>query len=304
MAEPRGWGRTSWREIDWRSHRRWLRVGGAQVNVVELGEGPPVVLIHGLSGNWQNWLEVMPGLALDHRVVALDLPGFGHSEMPDGGVSIPVFADTVDAVLDQLGIGAAALVGNSMGGFIAAEIAIRHPARAERLALVSAAALWNERRRARPLVVASKVTRLYSPLVAQQWESIARRRRLRVRALASGGLRHPGRVSPALAYELLSGAGKPAFVPALQALYDYRIRDRLPEIACPTLVVWGSEDPLVPLKHAFEYEALIPRARVVVFRDTGHVPMVEEPERFLATIRDFLAEEHLGAVEEPAAEVR
>jgi pimeloyl-ACP methyl ester carboxylesterase len=89
---------------------------------------------------------------------------------------------------------------------------------------------------------------------------------------------------------MLSGAGRRAFSGALQGLYEYRIRDRLPEIACPTLVVWGADDPLVPLRHAFEYEQLIPNARVVVFPRTGHVPQVERPERFNETLDAFLAE--------------
>ena len=108
--------------------------------------------------------------------------------------------------------------------------------------------------------------------------------RLRHEALRSAGLRNTGRISAPLAYELLSGAGKPGFIDALQALYDYRIRDRLPEIACPTLVVWGADDPMVPLRHAFEYEDLIPDARAVVFPRTGHAPMLEEPERFNAAL--------------------
>jgi pimeloyl-ACP methyl ester carboxylesterase len=178
-----------------------------------------------------------------------------------------------------------------MGGFIAAELAISRPQRGERLVLVSAAALWNEQARARPLVVASKVSRFYAPLIVSGWEVIARLPRLRNEALKSAGIRNPTRISAPLAYELLSGAGKPGFVDALQALYDYRIRDRLPEIACPTLVVWGADDPLVPLRHAFEYEDLIPDARATVFPRTGHAPMLERPERFNAALLSFLHED-------------
>jgi pimeloyl-ACP methyl ester carboxylesterase len=149
-----------------------------------------------------------------------------------------------------------------MGGLVTAEVAIREPARVERLVLISAAALWNEQARARPLVAASKVSRFYAPLLVSGWEAIWRVPRLREHALRSGGGIHdPSRIPPPLAYELMSGAGKPGFIDALQALYDYRIRDRLPEIACPTLVVWGADDPIVPLRHAFEFEGLIPEAR-------------------------------------------
>jgi pimeloyl-ACP methyl ester carboxylesterase len=123
------------------------------------------------------------------------------------------------------------------------------------------------------------------------WEAIWRVPRLREHALRSGGGIHdPSRIPPPLAYELMSGAGKPGFIDALQALYDYRIRDRLPEIACPTLVVWGADDPIVPLRHAFEFEGLIPDARAVVLRGTGHAPMLEQPARFNQLLLAFLAE--------------
>jgi pimeloyl-ACP methyl ester carboxylesterase len=146
-AEPGDYGptgRSPWLDVDWRSHQRWLPVGGRRVNVLELGSGPPVVFVHGLSGSWQNWLEQLPVFAQDHRVVAFDLPGFGASEMPDWQISISGYARWLDALYDALGIEAAAVVGNSMGGFIGAELAIAFPARVERLVLVSAAGLTVE----------------------------------------------------------------------------------------------------------------------------------------------------------------
>jgi pimeloyl-ACP methyl ester carboxylesterase len=279
--------------IDWREHQRWIDVDGALVNTIDIGDGPPVVLVHGLGANWQNWLEVIPVLVeRGFRAIAFDLPGFGHSEMPAESISIPGYGMVLDALLDGLGVrGPAAVVGSSMGGFIAAELAISRPQRVERLVLVSAAALWNEQARARPLVVASKVSRLYAPLLAGGWPLMARLPRLRRDALRAAGIRDAARISAPLARELLSGVGKPGFVDGLQALYDYRIRDRLPEIGCPTLVVWGADDPVVPLRHAFEYEGLIPDARVVVFRRVGHAPMVEQPDRFNAELLAFLAED-------------
>jgi pimeloyl-ACP methyl ester carboxylesterase len=279
--------------IDWHRHQRWVRVGSRAINAIDIGEGPVVVFVHGLSGNWQNWLQTIPAVVdCGHRAIAFDLPGFGYSEMPADQISIPGYGRAVDAVLTELGVvGPVAVVGSSMGGFIAAEVAISHPQRVERLALVSAAALWSERMRARPLVVAGKVSRFYAPLIVSGWELVARLPRLRHEALRAAGIRNPGAISAPLAYELLSGAGKPGFIDALQALYDYRIRDRLPEIACPTLVLWGTQDPQVPLRHAFEYERLIPDARVVAFDRTGHAPMLEQPERFNSALLEFLGED-------------
>jgi len=282
----------AWIDIEWRAHQRWVDVDGRHVNTIDIGEGPPVVLVHGLGANWQTWLRVIPVLVdRGFRAIAFDLPGFGHSEMPSQDITIPRYGLAVDAVLDALGVeGPAAVVGSSMGGLIAAELAISRPARVERLVLVSAAALWNEQIRARPLVAASKVSRFYAPLLVSGWEVIARLPRLRHEALRAGGIRNPLRIPAPLAHEVLSGIGKPGFIDALQALYDYRIRARLPEVACPTLIVWGAEDPVVPLRHAFEFEQLIPRARVVVFPGAGHAPMLEFPERFNPVLLDFLSE--------------
>src|SRR4051795_1864953 len=107
-------GRSPWLDVDWREHQRWVTIDGGRVNVVELGSGPPVVFVHGLSGSWQNWLEQLPGLAEDHRVVALDLPGFGQSPMPPEQISISGYGRLVEGVCDALGLDAVALVGNSM----------------------------------------------------------------------------------------------------------------------------------------------------------------------------------------------
>jgi pimeloyl-ACP methyl ester carboxylesterase len=299
-------GRSAWQGIDWREHLRWVCVDGRRVNVVDLGEGDPVVFVHGLGANWQSWLEQLPHVAeTGRRAIALDLPGFGRSAPPVGEASISGYGRAVAAVLEQLGLERAGIVGNSMGGFVAVEVALNTPELVDRLVLVSAAALWNERLVARPAAVASKLARVYGPLLAGRREFLAKRRRLRVEGLRSAGFRHPERIPAALAYELMSGTGAPGFADAVQALYDYRIRDRLSEVEAPTLVVWGTNDPLVPLWHAFEYEELIPQARVVVFRDTGHVPMLERPRRFNAVLDDFLAgRAELGEAREPAAEVR
>ena len=298
--------RSAWQDIDWREHQRWVCVDEQPVNVVDFGDGDPVVFVHGLGANWQCWLEQLPHVAqTGRRAIALDLPGFGLSPPPQGGLSISGYGRTVAAVLEELGVERAGVVGNSMGGFVAVEVALNAPSLVDRLVLVSAAALWNERLVARPVAVASKLMRLYGPLLAARRELLPRRRKLRVEALRGAGFRHPELIPPALAAELLAGTGTPGFVDGVQALYDYRIRDRLSEVEAPTLVVWGTNDPLVPLWHAFEYEELIPHARVVVFRDTGHVPMLERPARFNAVLDDFLSgQAELGEAREPAAEVR
>jgi len=287
-------GRSPWMDVDWREHQRWVTVDGRQVNVVELGSGPPIVFIHGLSGSWQNWLEQLPVFAREHRVIALDLPGFGASEMPSQKISISGYGRLVDTLLDELGVGSAAVVGNSMGGFIGIELAIRFPERVERMVLVSAAGLSIEYLRNERALAVLNVTEnrlaAYSGWLASRSDALARRPG--ARRLIFGIVAHrPERLPGPLVAEQVRGSGKPGFVPALDALTDYRIRDRLGEIACPTLIVWGAEDKLVPARDADEFARLIPNSRKVVWPETGHVAMLERPAAFNALLDAFLAEE-------------
>src|SRR6478672_7523281 len=144
-------GRSAWIDVDWREHQRWVQIEGRPLNVIDVGPRDtaedPIVFIHGLAGSWQNWLENIPHFARDRRVIALDLPGFGHSPMPAEKISIDGYGRTVEALLDEIGAEGAEIVGNSMGGFIGAEVAIQFPERVKRLVLVSAAGLSIEKQR-------------------------------------------------------------------------------------------------------------------------------------------------------------
>ncbi len=282
-------GRSEWLDVDWQEHIRSLVLRGSRVNYVELGDGPPVVLVHGLSGCWQNWLENIPQLARRHRVIALDLAGFGESELPQEEISIPGYGRFLDAFLGEIGVERAALVGNSMGGFIAAETALSHPSRVEKLVLVSAAGLVRVGNR--QLYALERAARLLHPLTAAvlaRREYLVRRPGLRKRMLY-GVVRYPEQLAPELAYEVASGTGKPGFLDALNAIMDYDFSERLPETSAPTLIVWGRNDRVVPVAGAYEYERLIPNARRVIYEDTGHLPMLERPGLFNELVEEFLA---------------
>jgi pimeloyl-ACP methyl ester carboxylesterase len=287
-------GRSAWLDIDWREHQRWVSVAGSALNVIELGTGdPPVVFIHGLSGSWQNWVENIPHFAQGHRVVAMDLPGFGHSEMPPEQISIPGYGRVVGDLLDQLGIERAVVVGNSMGGFIAVELALQRPALVDRLVLVSSAGLTAEHQRdERALAVMRRTERFlifWTGWTASRSDQFARRPKLR-RALMRFVAHRAEALSGPLIAEQVRGSGKPGFIDALDALTNYPIRDRLGEISRPTLIVWGEEDRLVPVRDAYEFERLIPTSRAVVWPETGHVAMLERPAAFNALVDAFLAE--------------
>jgi pimeloyl-ACP methyl ester carboxylesterase len=274
------------------------------LNLIDLGEGDPIVFVHGLSGSWPNWLEQLPVFAQSHRVIAMDLPGFGHSPMPEERITISAYARTLDGLLEALGVSAATVVGNSMGGFVSTELAIAFPQRVERLVLVSAAGLstYHHRdveriepflRRIAPMIA------VYTGWTAAQSDWVARRPGLRNLALGFV-TRHPSRLPAALAAEQLRGAGKPGFMEALRANIDYPIKERLPEIACPTLIVWGEEDKVIPVGDASVFEELIPNSRKVIFEGTGHMAMLERPAAFNELLSEFV-EEKPRAVPEDAA---
>ncbi len=292
--------RPRWQDVDWRSHQRWVLVDGSPVNVIELGperdDGTtqPIVFVHGLSGSWPNWLEQLPAFAPEHRVITLDLPGFGHSPMPPHPISIARYAKLLDRLLGELGVDAAAVVGNSMGGFIAAELAISAPQRVERLVLVSAAGISTHQHRGSVTVLPAmrrfeRILMASGAWTASKSDAVVRRTRLRDAALGVV-VRHPDRLDAALAAEQVRGAGKPGFIQGFEAVLDYEIRERLGKIACPTLIVWGDRDRLISVRDADVFAELIPNSRKVVFGDTGHMAMLERPEAFNALLDEFLSE--------------
>ena len=285
----------SWTDVDWRADLRWVQVAGRPVNVLDVGDRdrPAVVFLHGLAGCWQNWLENIGPLAADQRVIAIDLPGFGESPMPADAISVSGCARIVVELLDALEIERATIVGNSMGGFIGCELAIRFPARIERLVLVAGAglSLRHMRHERRTGLRARTENLLFFGLgrLARHSDLVVRSPRLR-RGLLLLVVAHPERLAGPLIVEQAHGAGKPGFDAALDAMSAYPIRDRLGEIACPTLIVWGQDDRLVPVRDASEFAWLIRDARKLVYPDTGHMAMLERPQRFNADLRAFIEE--------------
>jgi pimeloyl-ACP methyl ester carboxylesterase len=287
-AEP------DWRDVDWRPHLRQLDIDGEQVNLVDYGEGSPdlhpVVFVHGLGGCWQNWLENVPRIAAEgRRAIALDLPGFGFSEMPDEKISISGYGRLVNAVCDELDLGEVVLVGNSMGGFTAAETAIQYPERVSRMVLNSAAGLTTSDIVHGPVLAGARIAAALGARTAAMSEKVVVRKRLRWPVYYTF-IRYPHRIPTDLLYEITRGSGRPGFLPALRAIFDYDFRDRLPDIRCPTLVIWGEDDMLVPKHDADEYARLIPNARKVVLEDTGHSAMIERPQTFNDLVVDWLDE--------------
>ncbi len=264
---------------------------GKRVNMIDTGgDGPPLLFLHGLGGLWQNWLLNIPAFMGRFRVLAPDLPGFGGSEMPAGRISIQGFARVIDALCDRLELESPVVVGNSMGGFIGAELALAFPTRVRKLVLVSAAGISAENMWKEPVMAVGRLMAVGAARAGVKQLPVASRPRLR-RAALQLVVRYPEKLSVPLASELVVGAGTPGFVGGLDAVLGYSFRERLPEIEIPTLIVWGRNDILIPVEDAYEFERLIgANARAVVFDDTGHLAMVERPSRFNGLLDAFIAE--------------
>lgn len=275
-----------------------MRLGDQPLNVIELGEGPPLVFIHGLIGRWTHWVEQLIPFSAHHRVIAFDLPGFGHSPSPTAEhISVPYYARLVAKLLQAIEVDAAAVIGHSMGGFTAVELAINFPQLVERQVLVSPAGLstYNDPRILRLLSQARRLERLtssYGRMVAAHAQLLARRPRLRLLEPNTKVVtRHPDRLPPQYVEEFVRGLGTPGFIDGVEANVSYDYRGRLSEVACPTLIVWGTQDKVVDARDAEVYERLIPNAHKVLFKDTGHMAMIERPAAFNELLERFLDEQ-------------
>jgi pimeloyl-ACP methyl ester carboxylesterase len=281
-------GHAEWLAVNWRDYLRTAMIEGRDVNYLQFGDPaqPTAVLIHGLAGCWQNWLANIVELSRSFHVVALDLPGFGHSDLPADGISIPGYADTVAGLMDHLGVEKAHLIGNSMGGMVSAQFAISHPTRVERMILVSPAG-WSTSDTPASVSKFAAIGGLISARIGANREFITRRPKLRARVMR-GVVAYPEKLSPEITYEVIGATGKRGFAQALVAILGYDLRDKLTSVETPTLVIWGRWDGVISWRDAYKFGDALPNSEVIVLSETAHVAMVEHPEWFDRTATEFL----------------
>ena len=258
------------------------------------------VLVHGLGGRWQHWLETIPKLAQHGRVLAVDLPGFGRSERPERRASLDGFADTAAGLARHLGERQVVLMGHSMGGLVAMRLAARHADLAQAVVLVGAAlyqfsallGLRNVSRFAmeRPRETGAIVAEIATaglPAPASLRRRIIHSPRLRKLFLAP--YVHAPTALPATTVQLvIDGAGAPGVFPAVRAVARADPREQLGEVQCQILSLAGGEDRIVPLADTVAFQRDCPRARTVVFDGCGHLPMLERPQAFNRHLVNFV----------------
>jgi pimeloyl-ACP methyl ester carboxylesterase len=257
------------------------------IEYVDRGSGPVLVLLHGLGGNLHSWLANIPTLSAQNRIIALDLPGFGRSDPLACGVTMASYADATIGLLDRLGIERATFVGNSMGGLLTIEAAARHPDRVAAALLVCSGGIplttWRHRTVILPVGRALNRALRYRPV-----RHNVLRHSITRHALASGILYDTSRVDASRLIPALDGLGARNFGPTLRAALRYDARTSAPSVRCPTLILWGRYDRLLPLRMGARLHELIAGSELVVWDDAGHCPMIEHPQRFDALVGDFL----------------
>ncbi len=260
-------------------------VDGTQLRMIDSGTGTPVVLIHGLGGSIYAWRQALPALATaGYRVIAFDNRGLGFSEKPAHGYSTAAYAKLTVALLDSLHISSAVLVGHSMGGVIAAEVALAHPDRVRGLVLIDAAGYgmrW-------PAVL--KIARW--PFVGAIATTF-RARWITARILRST-YADPAKVTEADIDQYYAPVPDPNFGRALRGvLREFRfdsLDGRLGALQTPTLVVWGEADRWIPLRDGTRFGQDLPRAVFAVVPRTGHNAPEESPTEVNRLLLDFLKE--------------
>jgi pimeloyl-ACP methyl ester carboxylesterase len=281
-----------WTEVDWRPYLHDVVCNGSTVRYLDIGDGPAILLVHGLAGTWRTWVRNLTALAESHRVIAVDLPGFGRSEPLHGSVMLGRLSDALAAVLEVLEIPYAVVVGHSMGGLVAERLALDHADRVRGLALICTGGV-----RFPPGVRAAFVSVLVGANLLFRSEL---RRALLFRlpyvehAITRGFVGDPGSLTPELSRELMRGLGTAGYLPCLIAGTAEDFASELPLISCPTVIVAGGRDRLAPDGFAQRLAELIPHGELRVWDDVGHSPMLEQPERFNLVVIELADAERSG----------
>ncbi len=265
---------------------------GRQVAYIEAGTGPVLLLVHGIGGTFENWQAVIEPLARRHTIVAPDLPGHGGSAPAAGDYSIGAFASGLRDLLITLGHERATLVGHSLGGGIAMQLAYQFPELVERLVLVSSGGLGPE---VSPVLRAAALpgADLFIAATARTASTAGAVVR---RGLAAVGLRPSEDVAVvARGYASLADRERrAAFLATVRAVISSRgqrvdASDRLYLAAdMPVLIMWGERDPIIPVGHGERAHEAIPGSRLEIFDGVGHLPQLETPWRFVAVLERFL----------------
>ena len=289
-----------WRGTDWGAHERDAIVAGRRLHYLDVGSGERCfVLVHGMGGCWQHWLETIPALAEHGRVLAVDLPGFGRSEPSAAGTSLDGFADAAAELARQLAVGRVVLAGHSMGGPIAIRFAARHPDLAEAIVPVAGAVYqfsallglrevvrFAAQRPRETAAIAMEIATAGLPTPAPMRRLVIRSPRLR-KLFLSPYMLDPLALPADAAQLIVDGGGARGVLPTVRAIGRSDPREGIDAVRCPILSLAADGDRIAPLPDTEEFQRDVPRARTVVLQGCGHMLMLERPQAFNRQLIDF-----------------
>ena len=273
---------------------RYVTVHGYRRAYRSAGTGPVLLLVHGIGDSSESWLPVMAALARHHTVIAPDLLGPGASDKPRADYAVAAYANGMRDLLDVLGIDAATLVGHSLGGGVAAQFAYQFPERCERLVLVASGGAGRDVSPLLRLASAPLADVFLAPLRWPLAQPLVRTALAVLGRLDDDLGRDRAHVSRVLA-GLPDGAARAVFTRTLRSVVDWRgqvvtLLDRCYLVdAVPALVVWGDRDGVIPVQHGRQAHEALPASRLEIFAGAGHFPHHDDPDRFVALMREFVA---------------
>jgi pimeloyl-ACP methyl ester carboxylesterase len=280
------WGRPSFHEGPLPGEpagAAFAEIDGVRLHFLDLGEGPPVVFLHGFAASLGIWRTTLPIVASQQRVLALDLKGFGWSGRPPGDYSHEAQAELVWKLLDARGVREASLVGHSWGAAVALAMALRAPARVQRLALYSPFVYQEQLPPFLPFMLAAGLGESLFSLPFGAWT------RYRLSLAFHDSRSVPGALVEELGQALARPGAGAAALASLRAMDFAAQQIRYPQIEAPALLLWGREDPVTPPEAAGRLSRDL-RGRVALYPGCGHFPMFEAAGDSGRDLARFLAE--------------
>lgn len=266
--------------IEWR---------GGELHYTDEGQGIPVIMVHGYGGSYRNWQKLNDSLKSQYRVIRLDLPGFGLSDLPGAKEEkidfLKLYSDYFTFMLDTLHIDSVYMIGNSMGGMMSWNATLQHPDKVKKLVLIGSAGYELEK-------IAQGVSKLMNipgmGLVYAKGMPLS---------MSEGGARKVYADTSKINYKEVANNNKlwnreGNLEAAYRLMQSHQFPDsaRIKDITVPTLILWGRNDRIVPVEHAYKFQRDIKGAQLLIIDTCGHVPMIERPTETTAAIRKFLAE--------------
>ncbi|MDH4268637.1 MAG: alpha/beta hydrolase [Deltaproteobacteria bacterium] len=280
-----------------RMHPQKILIAGLQINFVEEGKGQPILFLHGLGGSWKDWAANLSFFPTFYQAMAIDFPGFGDSDKPETDYSISWLTTIVEKFLRERKLDQAIVVGHSMGGLVALNLAAQPGSPVKNLVVADVVGIGDKAE----FLSYALTKKIMGP--ESRFETFEGLLREEFKAMVENFIKGQ---KPKTSKEFFQSVpknpltGKPLLpmTPAVQmsaSIIDFDIRPQLASIRQPTLILWGSKDPIAPPQDASFLKSKIPQASLEILENCGHSPMQDLPDRFNQEVEKFLQAAESGS---------